>query len=279
MKLVEPISSRNHPAVKKVRTLQQREVREETGLFCAEGVRFLSEACATHAKIETIVFAPQLIASAYAKRMIKHARYRGVKTVAVSPEVLQSLALNDEPQGVITICRQQWTPLSQAKLQSGICWIALDEVQSPGNLGTMMRTADAAGANGFTFLGTQPDPYHPACVRASMGAIFNVPFVRTCDEEFWRWKQQHQLHLIGTSPHATQLHSELHYPTPCVIFMGGERKGLSATQQAKCDAMVRIPMAGRADSLNLAVATGIILYEILRQKAASRAVPQTAGAG
>ena len=279
MKLVEPISSRNHPAVKKVRALQQRDVRDEVGLFCAEGVRFLSEACATHANIETIIFAPQMLVSSYATRMIKHARYRGIKTIALTPEVLQSLALNDEPQGVITICRQQWTPLPQANLQNGICWIALDEVQSPGNLGTMIRTADAAGASGFTFLGTQPDPYHPACVRASMGAIFNVPFVRASDDEFWHWKAQHELHCIGTSPHAAPLHSELHYPSPCVIFMGGERKGLSASQQAKCDAMVRIPMTGRADSLNLAVATGIILYEILRQKGVSRAMPQTAGAG
>lgn len=129
-----------------------------------------------------------------------------------------------------------------------------------------MRTAEAVGATGIFLLSDEMDPYHPATVRASMGSIFALQFVRCPVSEFLAWKSSQDFMLIGTSPQAKTDYRLMHYPERCIIFMGGERKGLSAEHQALCDTMIKIPMEGTLDSLNLAIATSIILYEIYNQR-------------
>jgi TrmH family RNA methyltransferase len=141
--------------------------------------------------------------------------------------------------------------------------VALVEPADPGNLGTILRTADAVGATGVILLGDATDPYDPAALRASMGAIFAVQLAHASFDEFAAWKRASGAFLVGASDKATADYQDVAYPQPLVLLMGSERQGLSPTQQALCDLMVRLPMCGRSDSLNLAVATGVLLYELL----------------
>jgi TrmH family RNA methyltransferase len=267
----EVISSRNHPAVKRVRALQSRAERDRTGQFFVEGLRFVAQAAESGAPIASLIHAPALLAQSFGRRIVQTQARRGVPCLAVAPEVLQSVAQNDDPQGIGAVVRQSWTLLEKARAHDGLCWIVLDRVQSPGNLGTIIRTAEAVGAAGLIFLGAQPDPYDPACVRASMAALWSQQLVRATTEEFLAWKAHNGCILVGTSPHATIECDAARYPAPTALFMGWERKGLSSAQEAMCDALVSIPMAGRADSLNLAVATGVMLYEIARQRRSQNA--------
>jgi TrmH family RNA methyltransferase len=264
----EVIASRNHPQIKHIRNLQHRSERDASGLFVIEGLRFVAQAVEHKAAIQSIVYAPTLLTNTYAKRLVSLQRHQGTRCLAVTPEVLHSLALNDDPQGILAVVGQRWSSLESIKPTEGLCWLALETIQSPGNMGTIIRTCDAVGAPGLLLIGDSVDAYHPACVRASMGALFALQFVRASVKEFRHWKQQQGCVLVGTSPSAPAQYDALSYPSPLVLLMGGERKGLSLEQQQMCDLMVQIPMVGRSDSLNLGVATGVMLYEVLRQRRA-----------
>jgi RNA methyltransferase, TrmH family len=261
-----PLSNWKDPRLSPIRALRQRKERERTGLFFAEGVKFLSEAAAANAKIQTLVVAPQMLNNAWSQKTVRHLKRAGVEVIEVTPDVFQSLSLADEPQGVGMVVRQRWHPLEKVGRDGGLCWLAFETVRSPGNLGTILRTSDAVGGSGVILIGETIDPFDPALVRATMGAVFSQRFVRATHAEFARWKQRSEIRLIGTSPSARRDYRAACYHAPLVLYMGSERKGMPPEQQALCDEMVRIPVRGRADSLNLAVATGVMLYEVLRQK-------------
>ncbi|HEX2979947.1 MAG TPA: RNA methyltransferase [Anaerolineaceae bacterium] len=144
-------------------------------------------------------------------------------------------------------------------------WVALDSVADPGNLGTILRTNDAVGGAGVILLDHSTDPYDVTAVRASMGAVFSQRLVRASLSEFAAWKQRHSVAVIGTSDAAKMDYHQTHYPSPMVLLMGSEREGLTPQHIAICDLMVAIPMVGRSDSLNLAVATAVVLYEMFNQ--------------
>ncbi len=183
----------------------------------------------------------------------------------VLPEVFQSLAVKDLAQGIGAVVRQRWEPLERVRPADGCSWVALDAVQYPGNLGTILRTSDAVGGAGVILLGHTADPYDPAAVRASTGAIFSQRLVRTSFEQFVAWRHRHNAVIVGTSPAAALDYRAVAYRPPLVLCMGSEGCGLSRDMQALCDVTVKIPMVGRSDSLNLAVATSIMLYEVFQQ--------------
>ena len=194
------ISSRNHVTIKRIRALRDREERDRTGLFYGEGVRFLVEAVKHNAQIEMLVICPPLVLNVATRMLISKLRRAGTPIIEVTPEVLHSIAQIDDPQGVGAVVRQKWRTLDEVKLDGRLCWVALESVQSPGNLGSMVRTASAVGAAGFIFLSESVDVYDPASVRAGMGAIFAQRFVRTTPQELAEWKVPRQWRLIGTSP-------------------------------------------------------------------------------
>jgi len=261
----EVISSRNHPVIKRIRGLQLRSERERSGLFTIEGVRFIAQALGQKVALETLLFVPSLLTNSVGWRLVQEQKRAGGRCLEVTPEVLHSLSLNDDPQGISAVVRQHWALLAEVEPSRDLCWIALETVQSPGNLGTIVRTSEAVGAAGIILIGDATDAHDPAAVRASMGAMFSQRFVRTTMPQFLRWKQERHCSLVGTSPSASSVYHEVDLRAPLVLFMGWERKGLSDEQQAACDVMVRLPMVGKSDSLNLAVATGVMLYEVLRQ--------------
>jgi TrmH family RNA methyltransferase len=267
------ISSLANTRIKQIRALRHRPERERSELFFIEGIRQVIEAVQLGAPIEQIVYAPELLKSELALETIQQQQKAGIICLEVTAEVFKSLSVKEGPQGIGAVVRQHWEPLTHLHLTNELCWVALDAAQDPGNIGTILRTADAVGSAGLILLGHCTDPYDPGALRASMGTIFSQRLIKASFEEFARWKKQERVFVVGTSGAAATDYRAARYPRPLVLLMGSEREGLSPQQQAICDLMVSIPMVGRSDSLNLAVATGIILYEIFYQ-ARSATTPQ-----
>lgn len=250
-------------------TLRERTARDGRQLFYAEGVRPLVEAVQTHSSIEALFYCPAFFVHPFARRLVRRLRKQGVPCSQLTREEYLKMSRSETPQGVFLVARQNWTHLKAAEWKDGSCWLALDEIRTPGNLGTIMRSAEAFGAIGVIFLGEKTDPFDPACVRASMGSLFNLQLVRATMQDFLAWKQRHKGQLIGTSPHGSNSHFDFPFGGRPILWMGSERQGLSSQQQALCDDIIKIPMGGRSDSLNVAMAASICLAEVFRQKQAT----------
>ena len=188
-----------------------------------------------------------------------------IPVMDVSSEVFHSLSGKDGPQGLAAVGQQKW--FSAENLGSSIngIWIALYQVADPGNLGTILRTLDGMGGVGVFLLDYCTDPYDPSSIRASMGTIFSKKIIRIQSDDFINWVKKNSIMLIGTSDSAAGNYRDCHYPENMVLLMGSEREGLTTNLENACASIVSIPMTGSADSLNLAVASSIILYEIARQ--------------
>ena len=260
------ITSRANTRVKQFRKLRERKERQKTDLFTIEGLRIVAEAVEQGADIESLFIAPELLASDFGQELATRIENSGVEVLEVSEEVFHSLSLKDGPKGMAAVVRQRWSTFDDVSLSAGENWTVLESIQNPGNLGTIMRTQDAVGAPGLILLDQSTDPYDPAAMRGSMGAIFTQKLVKASFAEFAVWKQQMGYPLIGTSDEAEVDFQDVEYPDPVLLLMGSERQGLNAEQMALCDGMVSIPMVGQNDSLNLAVATGVMLYEIFNQR-------------
>jgi TrmH family RNA methyltransferase len=194
-------------------------------------------------------------------------RQKGVEYLEVTADVFETLASKDAAQGIGAVVRQRWEELERAPL-AGDCWLALEAIHYPGNLGTILRTSDAVGAAGTILLGPTTDPYDPAAVRASMGAIFTQRLIRAGLGEFAAWAQRHGCRVVGTAPGAALDYQSITYKPPLVLLMGSEPRGLSAEGLGLCDTVVSIPMIGNNDSLNLSVAASVMLYEVFNQRRA-----------
>ena len=249
-----------------VRALGSRLERDRTQTFFAEGLRFVGQAVAQGAHVEAVLVVPKTLDHPFGLRLRRQLEQKRVPIWEVTPELFLRVSRAEEAQWIGAIVRQRWEAPASVASAPGLCWVALDEVHSPGNLGTILRTGDAVGAAGLILIGDAVDPYDPACVRATMGAIFAQRLVRVPSAGLAAWKNQAGLHFVGTSPRAAHDYRAVSYPAPTVLLMGGERKGLSEERLRLCDDLVRLPMVGQSDSLNLAVATGVLLYEVFNQR-------------
>jgi RNA methyltransferase, TrmH family len=267
------ITHYQHPSIQRIHRLRYRDDREDSGHYYVEGLRFVFQAVQQHASLEAIVVCPRLLTHNRAQRLVRHQRHLGVPILQVTPRVMHQLTLVNDPQGIGAVVRQHWEALAHISPGDGLCWIALHMVRSAGNLGTILRTSDAVGGAGVILLGNAVDPYDPATVRATMGSLYSQRLVRTTPAAFARWKRRHGCVLVGTAPDAPIDYHALSYRRLAVLFMGEERRGLPTDLQALCDHMVRIPMVGRSDSLNLGVATALMLYELFNQRRASSGAP------
>jgi TrmH family RNA methyltransferase len=259
------ISSRSNPVVKAIRALGSRKERARTGLFFVEGLRLVAAAARQDDIIETCVVAPKLMRGPDGHGLLQSLQQRGVPCIEMTDEVFLGLAEKEQTHGIGAVVRQRWETLVGIGPSEARSWVALEAVQYPGNLGTVLRTCDAVGGAGVILLGNTTDPYDPAAVRASLGAVFWQRLVRADLTEFADWKRQHGYTVVGTSPAATLDYRTVAYQPPLVLLMGSEGRGLSPAHRALCDVVVTIPMVGRSDSLNLAVATGVVLYEVFNQ--------------
>jgi TrmH family RNA methyltransferase len=253
------ITSLANETVKAVRALHMRKEREETSLFLAEGLKIVIDALELGHVPRVLMFSreadhPKLVEAA--KATLKG----GGEVIEVTRDILEKVSRRDNPQTVVAVFPQVFRPLDEIDPAAAACFVALEQVRDPGNLGTIVRTADAAGCGGVVLIGDTVDPFSVEAVRATMGSIFAVSVSRATRQEFLAWRAKWPGSVVGTLLTATHNHRAAPYRAPSLIVMGPEQAGLSPELAAACDLNVKIPMRGRADSLNLAVATGIMIY-------------------
>ncbi len=262
---VKDVTSLSNPIVKDIKALAQKKTRDETNSFMAEGLKLVIDALDLGWTIRTLVYAKAAKGKPAVEQAAARAFAKGALVLEVSEKVLSAITRRDNPQMVVGIFEQRWKKLADVLPAANETWVALDRVRDPGNLGTIIRTADASGASGVILVGECTDPFSLETVRATMGSVFAMPVVRASAEEFLAWKK-----TAGARVVATHLAGAVDYRTidyrkkPVVLLMGNEQSGLPENLASAADALARIPQAGRADSLNLAVATGVMLFEARR---------------
>lgn len=260
------ITSRANPLIKELRALQTRKVREQRGEFLVHGIQPVLEAIASGAPIRLLVTAPDVLTSKTAREAVRQQERAGTRVVQVSREVLESLSEHAHSTGLAAVVRITPRKLDELRVTEDALFVALHQVSNAGNLGTILRTADAVRARGVILVGTATDPYSPTAVAASRGAIFSVPVVRVeTPEEVLEWSRKNRIRLVTTSDRAAINLWEADLTTPLMLVFGNEGEGLDAGLLSQGQS-VRIPMAGSVDSLNLAVAAGVLLYECVRRR-------------
>ncbi|MDE2486291.1 MAG: RNA methyltransferase [Alphaproteobacteria bacterium] len=258
--MTQRITSLANPTVKAVRALHLRKARDETGLFVAEGLKNVTEGVEQGHAPRILLYGPEAAGHPLLKQAVAATTAAGGEAIEVTEAILAKVSRRDNPQAVVGVFPQLYRALDQIEPQAAVCWVALHRVRDPGNLGTIVRTADAAGCGGVILVGECCDPYSVEAVRATMGSIFAVPLIRASEAEFAGWRASWPGSVVGTLLTAVVDYREADYAHPALLLMGNEQQGLPPEMAALCDVNVKIPMRGRADSLNLAVATGVMIY-------------------
>lgn len=262
---VKEVTSLSNPIVKDIRSLAMKKFRDQQNAFMAEGLKLVIDAIDLGWTIRTLVFAKAQRGNATVEKIAARTVASGGLVLEASEKVLGAITRRDNPQMVLGVFEQRWTALKEIRLADGDVWVALDRVRDPGNLGTVIRTVDAVGAKGVILVGDTTDPFSVETVRATMGSVFAVPVARASAEAFIAWRAFAKATVVGTHLKGSVDYRTVDYAGgPVVLLMGNEQQGLPDELAHACDQLIRIPQAGRADSLNLAVATGVALYEIRR---------------
>ncbi|MBC7798951.1 MAG: RNA methyltransferase [Pyrinomonadaceae bacterium] len=253
----------------KIKSLQtERSFRDSQKLFFAEGIRNFVHAFDYRYPIDTIIYSEKLLISPLARKLVRKLKRDGTPFARVTPEQFREVSQTERASGIAVICHQQILEINRIKPKSHICWTALHTIRSPGNLGTLIRTSAAVGAGGFIIIGNQIDPFDPNIVRATMGALFKQAIVRTTEKQFYDWVKTRNLQVMGASPNGATDYDKVSYQSPTILMLGNERFGLTANQESFCGELVRIPMVEGTDSLNVAVAGSLLLYEVFRSSVA-----------
>ncbi|MDO9547190.1 MAG: RNA methyltransferase [Pelolinea sp.] len=258
---MKQITSKSNEYIKNIRRLKQKKFRDETGNYYIEGLRLIGEALRTDTHLESILFCSDLLISDFGLQAIKIAEEKGIEIIEVTEEIFQSFSLKEGPQGLAAVGKQKWIDLDEVISPKGL-WIVLDKIQDPGNLGTIMRSLDGAGGKGLILVGNSTDAYHPTAVRSSTGALFSKSICKTTESKLIDWKKTTTVPFIGTVCETAISYKQYEYPEDMILFMGSEQKGLQKEIIAICDELITIPMGGSVDSLNLACAASIVLFEI-----------------
>ena len=257
------ISSSTNEKIKIINSLSQRKYRNKFNLFVAEGIRICREAIDNGWNIKYLLCDKDNSGDDLLVNLSHEVLNRGGDVLEVKPSILSKISHKENPQKVLAVVEQKWDYLP--KVTSSEIWVALECIRDPGNLGTILRTIDAVGAKGCILIDNCTDPFSYECVRASMGAIFNVSIVSVNSNDFIQWKKESVFNLIGTSLNNASSYTRASWKLPFVLLMGNEQQGLSDKIVAQCDQLIKIPMLGSSDSLNLAVSTGVALYESIRE--------------
>jgi TrmH family RNA methyltransferase len=265
--MAEPtlISSAANPLIKRVRLLADRRHRHREGAFVVQGIQPVWQAVEAGADIETLIVAPDLLRPDRAQAMVHREEERGTPVHRISAELFSRIADRDGPTGLAAIVRARPLALDRLAVPAGSLFVALHDTGNPGNLGTIIRTASAAGAAGVILAGDATDPYDPVAVKASMGALFEVPVASATAAEFLGWAAAGGVTVAAATGRAGQSYWAAPYPMPLAVLLGSEARGLPGPLLDAAALRVRIPMTGTAESLNLAVAAGVLLYEVRRR--------------
>ena len=262
---VKEVTSLANPIIKDIKALSQKKSRDESRTFLAEGLKLVIDALDRGWTIRTLVYAKAGKGKPMVEKVAARTVAAGGLVLEVSEKVMSSITRRDNPQMIAAVFEQRWTPLKDIKPKDSETWIALDRVRDPGNLGTIIRTADAAGASGVILVGDCTDPFSMETVRATMGSMFALPLVKTTPADFLKWKKSVDARLVATHLSGAVDYRTIDYKSnPVILMMGNEQSGLPDDLARAADKLARIPQVGMADSLNLAVATGVMLFEVRR---------------
>ena len=262
---VKEVTSLSNPIIKDIRLLEKKRHRDETGTFLAEGMKLVIDAIENGWTIRTLIYAKAGRGQENVEKLAARCLAQGADVLIVSEKVLGAIARRDNPQMVMGVFEQRWTAPKAIHPTGNDVWVALDRVRDPGNLGTIIRTADAVGAKGVILVGQTTDPFATETVRATMGSIFAVPLAKMSEADFISFTGKWPGMIAGTHLKGAVDYRKPDYTEkPVLLLMGNEQAGLTDDLAAACTVLIKIPQAGRADSLNLAIATGVSLFEIRR---------------
>ena len=256
------VTAFSNATVKRLRSLRDKKARRAEGLFLAEGLRIITEARDSGRLPEIIAFSAEGAKHPLGAEIIAEAEAAGADAIQTTPDILSKMSGKDNPQLLLAAYRQPDTALDRIDRSKADMWIVAQALRDPGNLGTILRTGDAVGAGGLILVDDCVDPFSVEAVRASMGALFTQDIAMARWDEFIAWLRAGDGQLVGTSLKASEDYLDAGYRRPCFLLIGNEQQGLPASYEEECDLLVKIPMAGRADSLNAAMATAVMAFAI-----------------
>jgi TrmH family RNA methyltransferase len=256
------VTAFSNTTIKRLRSLRDKKARRLEGLFLAEGLRIIAEARDSGRLPEIIAFAPEGGSHSLAAEIITATEAAGGEAIETTPDILSKMSGKDNPQMLVAAYRQPKTSLGAIDRMTAPLWIVAQALRDPGNIGTILRTGDAVGAGGLILVDDCADPFSVEAVRASMGAVFTQAIATARWDEFSVWLRSGPGQLVGTSLKTTSDYLGARYHKPCFILVGNEQQGLPPDYEAACDLLVKIPMAGRADSLNAAVAAAVMAFQV-----------------
>ena len=259
------ITAFSNPLVKQVRLLRDKRHRREQGRFLAEGLRILTEAREAGRLPEYLFFAGDSGSHPLVQGLIEAVEAAGGEAVETNADILSKLSGKDNPGAVVGVYPEFARTLTELDRNASPIWLVAERLRDPGNLGTILRTGDAVGAGGLILVDECVDPFSVEAVRASMGALFTVPVARASWAEFHAWLRKGPGQLVGLSLDTDCDYQAVRYQAPTFLLTGNEAQGMPEFMAAECDLLVKIPMRGKADSLNAAVATAVMAYEVLNQ--------------
>lgn len=264
--MAREITGFSNPLVKRVRALRDKKYRKAEGAFLAEGLRILTEAMEAGHLPVMIWHAPESAEHPFVIKLSEATEAAGGDVFVTSPDILSKLSGKDNPGAVLGVYREFLTPLEEIDRTVADIWIVAERLRDPGNLGTILRTGDAVGAGGLILIDDCTDPFSVEAVRASMGAIFTQKVASARWEDFVAWLRSGPGQLVGTSLNTNLDYQDPRYAAPTFILIGNELQGMPAAYEAECDVLVKMPMLGKADSLNAAMACAVMAYEVLNQR-------------
>lgn len=257
------ITAFSNPLVKRVRSLRDKKHRRDEGLFLAEGLRILTEAREAGHLPDYLFFAKGHDTHKLAAELIAATEATGGEVIATDTDILSKLSGKDNPGAVVGVYRELPTDLARLDRTAAPIWLVAERLRDPGNLGTILRTADAVGAGGLILVDDCVDTFSVEAVRASMGALFTIPIARAPWDEFHAWLRAGPGQLVGLALEGAVDYRVPDFAAPVFLFTGNEAQGLPPAYAEACDIRVKIPMLGKADSLNAAVATAVMAYTVL----------------
>lgn len=262
----EKISSLQNPRVKHLVKLRDRRPRDEAGVFLVEGYREIRRALEERVRLQEVYFAPEWFLGENEPALLAEAGSAGARLFELSKEAFAKVAYRERPDGLLAVAPQWKRTLADLALSPAPFILVVEAIEKPGNLGTILRSADAAGCDAVIVCDPVTDIFNPNVVRASTGVLFSVPLVVERGEPVLQWLREHPIRIVVTTPAAPAVYSDADLRGPLALVMGSEQYGLSEYWLRNADLSVRIPMAGQADSLNVAMATIITLFEAVRQR-------------
>jgi len=260
------ITSNANPRIKQVIRLRQRSHRDADRLMLIEGYREILRAHTNHHPIETLFFCEELFQGENNQALLATLHQTGTRLLHCSKPVFVKISYRDRPDGLLAVGPQLHLQLEDIPLSPKPFLIVAEAIEKPGNLGTILRSADAAGADAVIVCDRCTDINNPNVVRASIGTLFCRPVVEASSTATLAWLRDHHIRSLAATPHATASYTDVDATGPVAIVVGTEQYGLSETWMQAADLQVRIPMRGQADSLNVATATTILLFEVCRQR-------------